>query len=134
LVPNTRKLTTLEEGLMSYRVADARRRSGLTQQEAADALGVTLQGYQYYEYGKRDMKSSVVRKLCEVFGCSAAYLLGMDETPTAPAPTSDSTLARLVANYTSMTSEGRAALVATSAALAAQFPQVTSGVSAEKSA
>lgn len=119
---------------MSYRVADARRRSGLTQQEAADALGVTLQGYQYYEYGKRDMKSSVVRKLCEVFGCSAAYLLGMDETPTAPAPTSDSTLARLVANYTSMTSEGRAALVATSAALAAQFPQVTSGVSAEKSA
>ena len=59
------------------RIAEAREKSGLTQQQAADLLGVSVQGYQYYEYGKRDPKASVVRRLCEIFGVSASYLLGM---------------------------------------------------------
>ena len=59
------------------RIAEAREKAGLTQQQAADLLGVSVQGYQYYEYGKRDPKASVVRRLCEIFGVSAAYLLGM---------------------------------------------------------
>lgn len=61
----------------SNRIAEAREKAGLTQQQAADLLGVSVQGYQYYEYGKRDPKASVVRRLCEIFGVSAAYLLGM---------------------------------------------------------
>ncbi|MCI6273937.1 MAG: XRE family transcriptional regulator [Tractidigestivibacter sp.] len=59
------------------RIAEARDKAGLTQQQAADLLGVSVQGYQYYEYGKRDPKASVIRRLCEIFGVSAAYLLGM---------------------------------------------------------
>lgn len=64
-------------GSRSNRIAEAREKAGLTQQQAADLLGVSVQGYQYYEYGKRDPKASVVRRLCEIFGVSAAYLLGM---------------------------------------------------------
>lgn len=59
------------------RIAEARKKAGLTQQQAADLLGVSVQGYQYYEYGKHEPKASVVRRLCEIFGVSAAYLLGM---------------------------------------------------------
>lgn len=76
-----------------YRVAEARNLSGLTQQEVADKLGISLQGYQYYEYGKRDLKASMIRRMCRVFGCSAAFLLGMStgadtvtQTPSAYRP------------------------------------------------
>lgn len=63
------------------RVAIARKKRGMTQQEVADSLGVSQQAYQYYEYGQRDIKASVVRKLCSIFGCSASFLLGMDDDP-----------------------------------------------------
>lgn len=63
------------------RIAEARNRAGLTQQQVADALDISVQGYQYYEYGKRDPKASVIRRMCEIFGVSAAYLLGIDNDP-----------------------------------------------------
>lgn len=61
----------------NYRIAEARERARMTQQEAADALGVTVQGYQNYEYGKRDLKASKICELCRIFGCSASFLLGI---------------------------------------------------------
>ena len=61
------------------RISEARKAAGLTQQEAADALGITLQGYQYYEYNQRDIKGSMIKRLCGLFGVSAAYLLGMTD-------------------------------------------------------
>lgn len=60
-----------------YRVSEARNKANMTQQEAADRLEMTLQGYQYYEYGKRDIKASLIRKMSDIFGVSAAYLLGL---------------------------------------------------------
>lgn len=71
----------MESKSTDYRVAEARNLAGMTQQEAADGLGMSLQGYQYYEYGKRDLKASMIRKMCQVFGCSATYLLGMNVEP-----------------------------------------------------
>ena len=40
------------------RIAEARNRAGLTQQQVADALDISVQGYQYYEYGKRGRPKS----------------------------------------------------------------------------
>jgi repressor LexA len=60
------------------RVAEARVKAGMTQQQLADALGVTQQSVQYYEYGKRDIKGSLIVRMCDILGCSAAFLLGMD--------------------------------------------------------
>lgn len=64
------------------RIAEARKRAGMTQAQLAEALGVTQQSVQYYEYGTRDIKGSLIRKMCDVLGCSAAYLLGMDDIPS----------------------------------------------------
>ena len=70
---------------INYRVSEARNLAGLTQQEAADGLDMTLQGYQYYEYGKRDIKASIIRRMCSLFGCSATFLLGLDDSPSVVA-------------------------------------------------
>ena len=122
----------------TYNVKKARERAGLSQKALAAKLGITQQSVWYYENGERDIKASVLVQLSDVLGVTISYLLGLTDKPTETAiPTqeqADPALARLIANYTSMTAEGRSALVATSAALAAQFPQVASGVSAEKSA
>lgn len=121
----------------TYNVKKARERAGLSQKALADKLGITQQSVWYYENGERDIKASVLVQLSDVLGVTISYLLGLTDNPAEMAvPTreqADPALARLVANYTSMTAEGRSALVATSAALAAQFPQVTPGVN-EKSA
>ena len=75
---------------INYRVSEARNLAGLTQQEAADGLDMTLQGYQYYEYGKRDIKASLIKRMCSLFGCSATFLLGLDDSPavvsSSPSP------------------------------------------------
>lgn len=63
------------------RLAEARDRAGMTQQQVADAIGMTLTGYQNYEYGKRDFRSSTLRLLSEVLGCSASYLLNLEDHP-----------------------------------------------------
>lgn len=69
------------------RIAEARALTNLTQQQVADLLGITQQAYQYYEYGNRDVKGSYITKLCEIFGCTASYLLGMTDDPhTTVAP------------------------------------------------
>ncbi len=70
------------------RLADARIRTGATQQEAADAADLTITGYQNYEYGKRDIKGDALRKLAQFFGCSANYLLGVSDDYRKPKPSS----------------------------------------------
>lgn len=36
-----------------------------------------------YETGQRDIDSATLCKLCEIFGCTADYLLGRSSLPTA---------------------------------------------------
>ena len=70
------------------RLADARIRTGATQQEAADAADLTITGYQNYEYGKRDIEGDALRKLAQFFGCSANCLLGVGDDCRKPKPSS----------------------------------------------
>ena len=46
---------------------------GLTQQKVADELEISLQQYQRYEYGDRDL-----RKIPMELGLKICYLLGLD--------------------------------------------------------
>lgn len=64
---------------LAQRITDARTKAGLTQQQVAEALGMTQQSYQYYESRAKDIKGDVIRTLCSVFGVSASYLLGMSD-------------------------------------------------------
>lgn len=61
------------------RIKEARERCGLKQDEVAKKLNVTLTAYQNYEYGKRDIKSSMILSICAVLRCSPNWLLGYSE-------------------------------------------------------
>jgi len=61
------------------RLGDAREDAGLTQQEAADALGVTVKAYQNYEYGKRELKSGNLIKLSHMYGCTTDYIIDLED-------------------------------------------------------
>ena len=59
------------------KLADMRKRAGLTQQQLAEKIGVTQQTIWYYENGRREMKSSVLIELSKALGCSVSDLLGL---------------------------------------------------------
>lgn len=112
----------------TYNVQKARKMAGMSQKQLAEALGITQQSVFYYESGSRDIKASMLLKMSDVLGVTVSYLLGTTSNPheAAPAtgsPVSDPAFDHLAANYRSMSDEGRTALVATSDALARQFPQ-----------
>lgn len=71
----------VEYYLMKFpnRCAEARGRKGLTQQQTADALGMSLTGYQYLEYGERELKSGRLLQLSRLFGCTTDFLIYFDE-------------------------------------------------------
>ena len=120
---------------MFLQLGKARREAGLTQAAVSEKTGIPLGTLRRWEQGQNEPDMGSLVQLADLYGASLDAMLCRPAVPNeGPVPSNDPALARLVANYTSMTAEGRTALVATSAALAAQFPQVASGVSAEKSA
>lgn len=61
-----------------YKIAEFRKRAGLTQSQLAERLGTTQQTVQYYESGRSDIKSSTLVSISEVLGVSVTQLLGLD--------------------------------------------------------
>ena len=59
------------------KLAEMRKRAGLTQQQLAEKMGVTQQTIWYYENGKREMKSGVLISMSQALGCTVADLLGI---------------------------------------------------------
>lgn len=60
------------------RAAHIRNVLSMTMQEVADRLSVTRQTLSNYESGRTPMRADVVRSLCEVYGVSPSWLLGID--------------------------------------------------------
>lgn len=59
------------------RIRDMREDSDLSQQQAADILGITRQQYQLYESGKREMPMHLFVVLAKFYGVSLDYLAGL---------------------------------------------------------
>lgn len=59
-----------------------RKEKGLTQKQVADALGITEQSYQRYEYGKIVPSALVLIALADYFEVSLDYLVGRSDDPT----------------------------------------------------
>lgn len=57
------------------RLHDVRRKKGLTQQEAADMIGLSYTHYSNIEAGKINIKIDTLRKLASCFDVSTDYLL-----------------------------------------------------------
>lgn len=64
------------------RIQLARESAGLTQAQLAEKIGKSVQALQNYEYGKRDISSSVLQKVSEATGKSMTYLLALDDDPS----------------------------------------------------
>lgn len=63
----------------------ARKAKGLTQTEVAKAIGLTQNGYSYWENGKAKIDKDQLLKLAALFEVSVDYLLGNTETPASSA-------------------------------------------------
>ena len=64
------------------RIKDLRASRGLSQRDLGISLNCTDVTVSRYETGQRDIDSETICKLCEIFGCTADYLLGRSLLPT----------------------------------------------------
>lgn len=65
----------MEQPTLGGRLRQARQQAGLTQKEAADALGVTYQAISNYERDKCRVQAGVLKQLCVLYHISATELL-----------------------------------------------------------
>lgn len=96
-----------------------REEMGLTQGDLADKLGVARSTVTQWENGWSSPRMGMVQKLAGVFRVTTSDIVADNEAPTESDPDFD----RLARNYRALGPEGRAALVATSDALAERLPQ-----------
>ena len=77
------KLSNNDENVvMGRRLTSIRANSGLTQEEFAEKLGLSLRAYANYERGEREMPTALFRSLCESFRIDPLWqLVGPDEEP-----------------------------------------------------
>ena len=61
------------------RLAEARKRAGLSQNKVAESLGIPQQQYCRYENGQNEIPVRYVIALCKFYGISADWLLGLKD-------------------------------------------------------
>ena len=67
-------------GKNQLRLKELRTESRLTQEQLANYLDVDQSLITKLENGTRSLNVTLLEKLCNLFGCSDSYLLGMDDT------------------------------------------------------
>src|SRR5690625_1180144 len=67
--------------MFSKRLKQLRKQENLTQQEMADFLGITRQGYAKYENNQSESDHDTIKKLACFFNVSTDFLLGFSEDP-----------------------------------------------------
>ena len=58
----------------------ARKAAGMTQAEVAKIVGITQNGYSYWENGKAKIDNESLAKLSRIFSVSIDYLIGVDDS------------------------------------------------------
>ena len=64
------------------RIKDLRLGRGMRQPDLADLLNCTAMTVSRYERGEADPDIVTILRLCEIFGCTADYLLGRSPVPS----------------------------------------------------
>ena len=64
------------------RLRQLRAEKQLRQADLAKLLNVTSMTISRYESGESDIDSATIRRLCQIFGCTADYLLGLSSLPS----------------------------------------------------
>ena len=68
---------------------EARLKSGLSQKELSENIGVAKSTYSLYESGKREPNVNTIKKIASALNVSADILLGIDDQPTTLADIND---------------------------------------------
>ena len=66
---------------MENRIRDLREDHDLTQQQVADAIGITQRKYSYVETGQQQLTADILIKLADVYDVSIDYILRQTQTP-----------------------------------------------------
>ena len=91
----------------------AREKVGLTQAQAAEAIGVSDGTYKNYEQGKREPNGDKMVTIANLFNVTTDYLLGREPAPNpfAELNLSEEDEANVVAKYMSLPPEIRACML-----------------------
>lgn len=87
------------------RIKELRLANGWLQAELAEKLSTGKNTVSRYETEQRQLDPETIHKLCDIFGCTADYLLGRSEQ-TAPDLTDEE--ARLIAAFREADEDARA--------------------------
>ena len=66
---------------MENRIRDLREDHDLTQQQVADAIGITQRKYSYVETGQQQRTADILIKLADFYDVSIDYILRQTQTP-----------------------------------------------------
>ena len=66
---------------MENRIHDLREDHDLTQQQVADAIGITQLKYSYVETGQQQLTADILNKLADFYDVSIDYILRQTQTP-----------------------------------------------------
>lgn len=60
------------------KLKELRKSKGISQEQAANALGISVRAYQNYEYRQREPNIEMILKLADFYDVSTDYLLGRE--------------------------------------------------------
>lgn len=87
------------------KIKDLRQKNGMKQSELARLLNCAATAVSNYETGYRSLDVETIHALCDIFGCTADYLLGRSEQLT---PELSDEEARLIAGFREADEDARA--------------------------
>ncbi len=71
--------------MKSDKLKEARALRGMSMQAMADALGISFNTYQKYEYSSREPSYDTLSKMADILGVTTDYLLGREpKSPDSP--------------------------------------------------
>lgn len=100
-----------------------RKKSGITQKQLSNSIGVTERAIVAYESGKMKPNFDAINSLADTFSVSADYLLGRTDTP-------NSTCTPVVANSSVIEEIRRSAIAEVDRQIALKFPYARTNVAA----
>ena len=65
---------TMKYNSQAVAIRNAREMAGITQEEAAERVGIKVQAWQKYEYGTRSPKGPMLEKIASVLGVDIGVL------------------------------------------------------------
>lgn len=63
------------------RLKELRKSKGISQEQAANELEISVRAYQNYEYGQREPNIEMINKLADLYNVTTDYLLGREPKP-----------------------------------------------------